>query len=594
MAVLAHQRTIDELGTPLIDTEFCVIDLETTGTNRHDDMITEIGAVRLCAGECTGTFQTLINPGRAIPPQITVLTGLSDALVASAPRIESVLAPLLEFIGTAVIVAHNASFDLGFINAALERSGRDRLTGPVIDTVALSRRLLRSEVPNCRLGTLAERFGLAHRPSHRALDDALATGDLLHLLIERASALGVHGCDDLMELGRIGRHPQAAKLKLTDDLPRRPGIYQFHDARGDVLYVGKATNLRQRVRGYFGSDDRRKIGPLLRELTSISSIETPDPITAEVLETRLINHYLPRYNRVGTRSKKYCYLRLDHQSAWPRLAIVREPSPAGIHLGPIRSRRQAQLAIEALQSVVGLRRCSVRLSRSHIANPDAIPCSAAQLGVAACPCAGLADTAEYRRHVEITAGALKGTISGIVTQLSERMAELAIQQRFEEAAEVRDRADALATAVARQQLTDALRAAGRIEITDHQTIWTIDGARLIDARLDGQLITSLPIDPPEATALDEPLRRSGFDEALILARFIQSNHERLEVLTVTGRWNFPVATTDRLPNLDRLGDTAILGLDSETASARTDGVGDLHEALEYPARSAAVDALSRD
>ena len=592
MAVLAHQRTIDELGTPLIDTDFCVIDLETTGTNRHDDMITEIGAVRLRGGECTGTFQTLVNPGRAIPPQITVLTGLSDALVATAPRIESVLAPLLEFIGNSVIVAHNASFDLGFINAALERSGRDRLAGPTIDTVALARRLLRSEVPNCRLQTLADRFGFPHRPSHRALDDALATGDLLHLLIERASAHGVHGCDDLMELARIGRHPQAAKLKLTDDLPRRPGVYLFHDPRGDVLYVGKATNLRQRVRGYFGSDDRRKIGPLLRELTSITSIETPDAITAEVLETRLINRHLPRYNRVGTRTNKYCYVRLDHQNAWPRLSIVKDPSADALHLGPIRSRRQATLAIEALQSVVSLRRCSVRLSRSHIADPDAIACSAAQLGVAACPCAGLADETQYRHHVELTATAFMGDLDLLIDQLSERMAGLAAQQRFEEAAEVRDRADALLTAVARHQLTDALRAAGRVEITDHQTIWTIDSAQLIDARLHGQLPTSLPVDPPEPSAPDRPLRRDGFDEALILARFIQANYERLEVLEVSGRWLFPVVTSDRLPNLEPISDEASDAIAPTPGSVDTVGVGDLDQTIEHSAGSATVDALS--
>jgi DNA polymerase-3 subunit epsilon len=200
IAELPHQRSFDDLGTPLHDVTFCVIDLETTGGNRNDDMITEIGAVKVRGGECLGTFQTLVNPGRAIPPQITVLTGLSDVLVAGAPRIEAVLGTLIDFVGDAVIVGHNVGFDVGFLRAACRRAEREPLSGTVVDTVALARRLVRDEVPDCKLGTLATRFRLDHRPSHRALDDALATADLLHLLIERAAGLGVVGLDDLVML----------------------------------------------------------------------------------------------------------------------------------------------------------------------------------------------------------------------------------------------------------------------------------------------------------------------------------------------------------------------------------------------------------
>ncbi|MEP6297678.1 MAG: exonuclease domain-containing protein, partial [Ilumatobacter sp.] len=164
------QRSFDELGTPLRDVTFCVLDLETTGGNRDEDMITEVGVVKVRGGECLGTFQTLVNPGRAIPPQIAVLTGLTDVRVAPAPRIEAVLPSLLSFLGDAVLVAHNARFDTGFIQAALQRAERPAWSGTVVDTVHLARRLVRDEVPNCRLGTLASRLRLDHQPSHRALD----------------------------------------------------------------------------------------------------------------------------------------------------------------------------------------------------------------------------------------------------------------------------------------------------------------------------------------------------------------------------------------------------------------------------------------
>ena len=263
-----------------------------------------------------------------------------------------------------------------------------RQRGTVVDTVHLARRLVRDEVPNCKLGTLASRFRLDHQPSHRALDDALATVDLLHLLIERAAGLGVTGLDDLVALGKIGGHPMAPKLKLTAGLPRSPGVYMFRGPNDSVLYIGKATNLRQRVRSYFGSDDRRKIGPMLRETQAIGHVELPDPLTAEVVEARMIGELLPRYNRRGTTVNKYCYLRLDTETAWPRLSIVKNAAKQGIHLGPLPSRKMATLVQEAIQTALPLRRCTQRLGRNYTAPLDAPMCSAAQLGVAHCPCSG--------------------------------------------------------------------------------------------------------------------------------------------------------------------------------------------------------------
>jgi len=183
------QRSFDDLGTPLRDVTFCVLDLETTGPSPATDTITEIGAVKVRGGECLGTFHTLVNPGRAIPPQITVLTGITGAMVGPAPRVEEVLPSFVEFADGAVVVGHNVRFDAAFLDGALDRAAWPRLQRPLIDTCAIARRLLRDEVPNCRLGTLSSRLRLDHQPTHRALDDALATTDLLHLLIERAAAL---------------------------------------------------------------------------------------------------------------------------------------------------------------------------------------------------------------------------------------------------------------------------------------------------------------------------------------------------------------------------------------------------------------------
>lgn len=543
------QRSFDDLGTPLRDTTFCVVDLETTGGNRNDDLITEIGAVKVRGGVCLGTFHTLVNPGRAIPPQITVLTGLTDALVRTAPRIEAVLGTLVDFLGDAVFVAHNAPFDLGFVRAALARDGRPDYRPTVVDTAALARRLLRDEVPNCTLGTLASRFRLDHRPTHRALDDALATTDLLHLLIERAAGLGVLGLDDLTTLSKLAGHPQARKLALTTQLPRSPGVYLFVGQRDEVLYVGKATNLRQRVRSYFGQDDRRRIGPMLREMQSVRHVELPDPLTAEVVESRLIARMLPRYNRVGTRADRYCFVRLDTDAPWPRLSVVREPSATGVHLGPLPSRAMAGLVVEALQTALPLRRCSARLGVSHRPADGAVACASAQLGVSQCPCAGLADRATYDRAVDAATRAMRGDAGPVTEHLVVRMAELAAAQRFEEAALVRDRLAALLSAARRHRLVEAVRALERCVVRRGDTTWVLDRGRLVDVSVHGLAGRALPADPPEPVPADRPLTRTTVDEALVLAKFLDRNAHRIEVLECSGEWTFPVAGSDEVPRL---------------------------------------------
>src|SRR5947207_14188636 len=158
------QRSFDDLGVPLSETTFCVVDVETTGGSALDGAITEVGAVKLRGGECLGTLQTLVNPGTAIPPEITVLTGITEAMVLPAPRIDEVLPALLEFVGDAVIVGHNIRFDLSFLDAALVRGRRPRLANRHVDTLALARRLVRDEIPNLRLSTLARHFRVPTEP----------------------------------------------------------------------------------------------------------------------------------------------------------------------------------------------------------------------------------------------------------------------------------------------------------------------------------------------------------------------------------------------------------------------------------------------
>jgi DNA polymerase III subunit epsilon len=188
--------SLDDLA--LADTDFVIVDLETTGWRPGEARITEIGAVRFAGGQVTGEFSTLINPGQPIPPDIAALTGISDAMVAGAPAISAVLPSFLAFAGNSVLTAHNAPFDLGFLIAACGDCEVRWPGFPVLDTVTLARQVLgETEVPDCKLSTLASYFGSPTAPCHRALADARATAAVLHGLIGRLAESGVRMLADI-------------------------------------------------------------------------------------------------------------------------------------------------------------------------------------------------------------------------------------------------------------------------------------------------------------------------------------------------------------------------------------------------------------
>ena len=182
----------------IADLEFAVVDLETTGWSPGTAAITEIAAVRTLGGRRQGEFASLINPGIPVPPGIEELTGISDWMLAAAPRLPAVLPGLLRFADGCVLVAHNAPFDIGFLRAACTECGLAWPRFTVLDTVMLARQLMDpDEVPDCKLATLAGFFRARTAPSHRALADARATADVLRWLIRRLTHHGIRTLDQL-------------------------------------------------------------------------------------------------------------------------------------------------------------------------------------------------------------------------------------------------------------------------------------------------------------------------------------------------------------------------------------------------------------
>jgi len=445
----AVQDSFADLGVPLREATFVVVDLETTGGSPTADRITEIGAVKVRGGQVLGEFSTLVNPGVAIPPQITLITGITTAMVVDAPRIEEVLPTFLEFARGAIFVAHNARFDMGFLRAAAKSQHLTWAPPGQVDTLALARRVVtRDEAPNHKLASLSRLFHAATSPNHRALADARATVDVFHGLLERLASLGVTHVEDLATAADAVPPGRRRKVHLVAHAPPTPGVYTFRGPGGEALYVGTAKNLRRRLRGYFTSaPDRRRIGEMVDLAHRVDVIECPTVLEAQVRELRLIAELDPPYNRRSGRPGAQPWLRLTDE-ALPRLSIVRSVPPAATAVGPFSSRSRAQEALEALQAL-GVRACTQKLPLR--VSPEAQPCALLQLGRCAAPCARQEAADEYHRVIERVRAAAGSDAREVFCSLTRRMADLAEAERFEDAARVRNRLTSLLTGAHRWQ-----------------------------------------------------------------------------------------------------------------------------------------------
>ncbi|KFZ77756.1 hypothetical protein ED92_32085 [Amycolatopsis sp. MJM2582] len=448
----AAQLAFDELGTPLRDITFVVFDLETTGTKPGPDGITEIGAVKIRAGEVVGEFATFVNPGMPIPPQIVELTGITGAMVYDAPRIERVLPAFLEFISGAVLVAHNAAFDTGFMRAACEGHGYHWPKTAVVCTVRLARRVIsRDETPSYRLSALAALFGARTTPNHRALADARATVDVLHALLERVGNLGVHTLEELLDYLPEVTAAQRRKRSLAEHLPSRPGVYLFRGPSDEVLYVGTSSDLRRRVRQYFtGSESRGRIREMVALAERVDAVECAHALEAAVRELRLIAAHRPMYNRRSKNPRHAWWVALTEE-AFPRLSVVRMPRDG--MLGPFRTQTDARSAADTLAGASGLRTCTQRISATA---PNGTPCVLAELGRCGAPCAGLQTVEAYRPGVLAVSGLIAGTDGRPLRAAADQLARLAAAEHYEQAAQHRDQLAGLIRAVGRAHRQSAL------------------------------------------------------------------------------------------------------------------------------------------
>ncbi len=551
-AVLGWQPTFDDIGRALIDTTFVVVDLETTGGSHSNSSITEIGAVKIRGGEIIGEFQTLVNPESPIPAFITVLTGITDAMVIEAPKIGEALFSFLEFAGSpeeTVLIAHNAPFDIGFLKAAAVECATPWPKFQVIDTARVARYVVtRDEAPNCKLGTLANFFGAATNPDHRALSDARATVDVFHGILDRLGSFGVTTLEDLKSFSNRITDSQRKKRYLAEGLPNSPGVYIFRDEQREPLYIGTTRNLKNRVRSYFtAAETRKRIHDMITLAHYLDYIETPTIIEAEVRELRLIAEKQPRFNRRSKFQEKAVWVKITEEN-FPRLVSVRGQRGLSDDLGwcgPFNGRDEAARAIEAIYEVTQIRQCSPRITLNSM--KSASPCALFDMKKCGAPCVGKESVDSYSSHVLTTQISMHHDATSILNSINQRMTELAHQERFEEAAELRNRLSSFIRGTARGQrirsLTRVPHLIAALPISPQQWEFVVIRYGRLAGSAHGNsanyrdVIESLILTADVVVDNGEILPASHHEEVEVLLRYL--SHDGIRLVDIQGEWCMP-------------------------------------------------------
>jgi DNA polymerase-3 subunit epsilon len=433
---------------------FVVVDLETTGGSALFDRVLEVAAIRIENGVVQDRLECLVEPGMPIPPIVTRITGINQSLVRGKPSFESVLPQLRRLLDGAVLVAHNVSFDGNFLASNFARANMP-WDGDRLCTLRLARRLIPG-LHSYRLDSLCAFLGFTFVQRHRAGPDAEATLHVLRHLLASALERGIETLAGLVRLQQQPvtrkRHKGRVDEAQVASLPTTSGVYLLKDRHGQVVYVGKSVNVRQRVRTHLrpSGTARGPAQPRLRRrlphIADVEAIETKSELEALLLESKLVKRYLPEGNSLLRDYQDYPFIKVDLTDAHPRLEATRErPTDGAAYFGPFRRASVVSSAVVFLNEQLGLRQCSGKLK------PGQPACALLEMRKCLGPCIGAVSADDYRAAVDEGLSILRGQSNSVLERAAQRRDELGEQLRFEEAAELRDRMRDLEQVVGVQQ-----------------------------------------------------------------------------------------------------------------------------------------------
>ncbi len=362
------------------------LDLETTGLDPRRNRIIEIGIVYVKDGEVT-KHQWFVDPGTELPPEIVRFTGITPADIEGAPHFSTIADELYELLEGATIVAHNARFDVGFLTESFAREGFS-FRPKQLCTVALSRAL----IPNLTRANLDAVLSALSIPSvdrHRALPDAEAVFDVCKALSPLSTF--PETVERLIN-GRLSCPPGLTETDIAT-LPTRPGVYVFLNKENTVLYVGKANNIRSRVRSHFTGVLTGTDATVWKEIASVTFEETDGEISALLKESQLVKALMPLHNKQLRRnSHMYAILFKD--------GVVYIEKVPNILLSDVSS------IVGVFRSVVQAKERLWELSKEHMLCPKYLglthekgACFHSQIGFCNGVCAGEEDQEVYNARV---------------------------------------------------------------------------------------------------------------------------------------------------------------------------------------------------
>lgn len=420
------------------NSKFVVCDVETTGLNPVTDRIIEIALVKVENLKITDKFSTLINPETFIHPFITKLTGIRNEDVFNAPKFDEVVVQIRCFLKDSIFVAHNASFDHKFVLHSFLRENIYPPDVQVLCTKLLGRRIVPG-LDSYGLSSLTRFLGIKNLNAHRALADALATAHLLLRLIEEGSKQFLFSSlDELISLQfRPTRSLYQFKVKnglaeQITNIPQKPGIYIFKNKKNEIIYVGKAKNLRSRLLSYFRSDDSRS-RKIVRSANSLEFIETGSELSAFLLESEYIKKYKPKLNKALKIVRKYSFIALQANHSFPRLEITSRLNGSGaLYFGPFQRRETAEEILDVISRSTMLRECDDKTLKKNR------PCYLLDIKRCLGPCIHINIQEEYNQEIEVVKSFLISNNLSILNRLVDKMKEFSHRQKFEEAAKIRD------------------------------------------------------------------------------------------------------------------------------------------------------------
>jgi DNA polymerase III subunit epsilon len=437
----------------IFDATYIVCDVETTGLSPQYHRITEISLVKIQDGEITDKFSTLVNPKQHIPKEITYLTGIANEDVINQPTFEKIAPKIINFFedinfNNTIFVGHNVSFDFKFVSESFGRLDEPiKFDVRTLCTCKLARRLLR-QLKSKSLGNVAEYLGIMQARKHRAFDDTLATAKiLLHFLDVLQEEYEIETLEEVLTFQNKKIYTEEKKspalkrvnIKLKD-IPTNPGVYFFKSASGEILYIGKAKNLRERLSSYFrhNSELTYKIKRLLSSIKKLEYEITDSELSALILESKLIKKHKPRFNTAIKRFRFHPFLKMDMQNDFPKIEKVYEIENDGAYYyGPFSSRRTVNQLLREIKDNFKIRKCESKKLKASKNNSN---CMYFDIGQCEAPCNTSISKENYRKEIlkvhnyitETDNNSSRTIYKKLMDSLSEKM-------EFEKAASLRDR-----------------------------------------------------------------------------------------------------------------------------------------------------------